>query len=113
MRAAHSIASSESSGARRNHSRKWTRPTNSLPSPRARRSRSACAKPASSPPPEPLKLRRGGFLEIDPLPYRMLQGRANFELGQNAQPIATRGLVELSGTWLHRYYLDDDETWLQ
>ena len=73
----------------------------------------APAAPRTAPPPEPLKLRRGGFLEIDPLPYRMLQGRANFELGQNAQPIATRGLVELSGTWLHRYYLDDDETWLQ
>lgn len=64
-------------------------------------------------PPEPLKLRRGGFLEIDPLPFRMLQGRANFELGQSAQPIAARGLVDLNGTWLHRYYLDDDETWLQ
>lgn len=71
------------------------------------------ASPRGAPPPEPLKLRRGGFLEIDPLPYRMLQGRANFELAQNAQPIATRGLVDLDGSWLHRYYLDDDEMWLQ
>jgi hypothetical protein len=69
--------------------------------------------PRAAPPPEPLKLRRGGFLEIDPLPFRMLAGRANFELGQNAQPIATRGLIDLQGVWLHRYYLDDDETWLQ
>lgn len=69
--------------------------------------------PREALPPEPLKLRRGGFLEIDPLPFRMLHGRANFELGQPAQPIATRGLVDLHGTWLHRYYLDDDETWLQ
>ena len=73
----------------------------------------ASSAPRALLPPEPLKLRRGGFLEIDPLPFRMLQGHANFELGQAAQPIATRGLVDLSGTWLHRYYLDDDETWLQ
>ncbi len=69
--------------------------------------------PRGAIPPEPLKLRRGGFLEIDPLPFRMLAGRANFELGRNAQPIAARGLVDLNGSWLHRYYLDDDETWLQ
>ncbi|MGH8261766.1 MAG: DUF2491 family protein [Steroidobacteraceae bacterium] len=69
--------------------------------------------PPRAAPPEPLKLRRGGFLEIDPLPFRMLSGRANFELGQSAQPIATRGVVDLQGNWLHRYYLDDDETWLQ
>ncbi|HTV50827.1 MAG TPA: DUF2491 family protein [Steroidobacteraceae bacterium] len=68
---------------------------------------------AAAIPPEPLKLRRGGFVRIDPLPYRMLQGHANFELGEPAQPIATRGLVDLKGSWLHRYYLDDDETWLQ
>ncbi len=73
----------------------------------------APSPPRATLPPEPLKLRRGGFLEIDPLPFRMLEGRANFELGQNAQPIATRGLVDLHGTWLHRYYLDDDATWLQ
>ncbi|MGH8217876.1 MAG: DUF2491 family protein [Steroidobacteraceae bacterium] len=73
----------------------------------------APSAPRAALPPEPLKLRRGGFLEIDALPYRMLKDRANFELGQSAQPIATRGLVDLSGTWLHRYYLDDDETWLQ
>ena len=64
-------------------------------------------------PPEPLKLRRGGFLQIDPVPFRMLTDRANFELGNPAQPIAARGLVDLRGSWLHRYYLDDDETWLQ
>lgn len=81
----------------------------------ARDAKDAIAPPAAAGavPPEPLKLRRGGFLEIDPLPFRMLAGKANFELGQSAQPIATRGLVDLSGTWLHRYYLDDDETWLQ
>ncbi|HTV80828.1 MAG TPA: DUF2491 family protein [Steroidobacteraceae bacterium] len=64
-------------------------------------------------PPEPLKLRRGGFVEIDAVPYRMLQGHANFEIGDCAQPITARGLVDLGGSWLHRYYLDDDETWLQ
>jgi hypothetical protein len=71
------------------------------------------APPAQVLPPEPLKLRLGGFLEIDPLPYRMLEGRANFEIGECAQPIAARGVVDLNRSWLHRYYLDDDETWLQ
>jgi hypothetical protein len=64
-------------------------------------------------PPEPLKLRLGGFVEIDPIPYRMLQGRMNFEIGECAQPIAARGIVDLNRSWLHRYYFDDDETWLQ
>ena len=70
-------------------------------------------QPPAPMPPEPLKLRRGGFVEIDPLPFRMLKGLANFELGSCAQPIAARGLVDLNGSWLHRYYFDDDETWLQ
>jgi hypothetical protein len=71
------------------------------------------AQPPEVLPPEPLKLRLGGFVEIDTLPYRMLQGRVNFEIGANAQPIAARGVVDLNRSWLHRYYLDDDETWLQ
>jgi Protein of unknown function (DUF2491) len=77
------------------------------------KARLTAAPPRAQPPPEPLKLRRGGFVEIDSLPYRMLQGRANFEIGVCAQPIAARGLVDLNGSWLHRYYFDDDETWLQ
>jgi hypothetical protein len=59
-------------------------------------------------------LRRGGFLEIDPLPFQMVADRANFSLAVRAQPIAARGEVDLGGnTWLHRFYLDDDDTWLQ
>lgn len=75
--------------------------------------RLAPPRPREQLPPEPLKLRRGGFVEIDSVPFRMLNGRANFEIGESAQPIAARGLVDLKGSWLHRYYLDDDETWLQ
>jgi Protein of unknown function (DUF2491) len=64
--------------------------------------------------PAPLRLRRGGFLEIDPLPFQMIADRVNFSLGARAQPIAARGEVDLGGnTWLHRFYLDDDDTWLQ
>src|ERR1043166_4885310 len=70
-------------------------------------------RPGATVPAEPLKLRLGGFVEIDTLPYRMLAGRANFELEQCAQPIAARGVVDLNRSWLHRYYFDDDETWLQ
>jgi uncharacterized protein DUF2491 len=75
--------------------------------------RLSASRPREALPPEPLKLRLGGFVEIDALPYRMLAGRANFELEECSQPIAARGLVDLNGSWLHRYYFDDDETWLQ
>ena len=75
--------------------------------------RLSASRPREALPPEPLKLRLGGFVEIDTLPYRMLAERANFELQELAQPIAARGLVDLNGSWLHRYYFDDDETWLQ
>lgn len=64
--------------------------------------------------PAPLHLRRGGFLEIDPLPFQMVADRVNFSLAVPAQPIAARGEVDLGGnSWLHRFYLDDDDTWLQ
>jgi hypothetical protein len=66
-----------------------------------------------TPPPEPLRLRRGGVVEIDPVPFEMLAGKLNFALQAPTQRIATRGLVDLGGSWLHRYYLDDNETWLQ
>ena len=69
--------------------------------------------PSSVIPPEPLKLRRGGFVEIETVPFRMLGDRTNFALEACAQPIAARGLVDLNGSWLHRYYLDDDATWIQ
>lgn len=64
-------------------------------------------------PPTPLGLRRGGFVEVDPVPFQMLAGRINFVLQVPGQRIATRGLVDLGGSYLHRYYFDDNETWLQ
>jgi len=64
--------------------------------------------------PTPLHLRRGGFIEIDPLPFQMARDRMNFELALAGQRIAARGEVDLGGnSWLHRFYLDDDDTWLQ
>jgi hypothetical protein len=63
--------------------------------------------------PEPLHLRRGGFVSIDPTPFQMLADRTNFTPAPIQQPIAARGLVDLNGSYLHRYYLDDDATWLQ
>ncbi len=64
--------------------------------------------------PAPLHLRRGGFLEIDPLPFQMVGDRVNFTVSLSSQPIAARGEVDLGGnSWLHRFYLDDDDTWLQ
>jgi Protein of unknown function (DUF2491) len=81
----------------------------------ARDAKDALSPPqlADTRPPEPLKLRRGGFVEIDTLPFRMAADHANFELRKCAQPIATRGLIDLNGSYLHRFYLDDDDTWIQ
>lgn len=74
----------------------------------------ASRTPAGPEIPAPLRLRRGGFLEIDPLPFQMVADRVNFSLAMRAQPIAARGEVDLGGnSWLHRFYLDDDDTWLQ
>ena len=47
--------------------------------------RLSASRPREAPPPEPLNLRLGGFVEIDTLPYRMLAERANFELEELAQ----------------------------
>jgi hypothetical protein len=63
--------------------------------------------------PEPLHLRRGGFVSIDPTPFRMLAERTNFRLAMSDQPVAARGFVDLNGSYLHRFYMNDDETWLQ
>lgn len=64
--------------------------------------------------PAPLHLRRGGFLAIDPLPFQMVRERVNFSLQVPAQSIAARGEIDLgANSWLHRFYLDDDDTWLQ
>ena len=81
----------------------------------ARDARDALSPPQlpNARPAEPLKLRRGGFVEIDTLPFRMAADHTNFELRKCAQPIATRGLVDLNGSYLHRFYLDDDDTWIQ
>lgn len=69
--------------------------------------------PPPSRAPEPLGLRRGGFLSVDTTPFRMLREKMNFALTDCSQPIATRGYVDLNGNYLHRFYLDDDATWLQ
>jgi hypothetical protein len=72
------------------------------------------ASPGGGPPPEPLRLKRGGFVEVDPVPFQMLAGKLNFALQTSGQRIATRGLVDLGGgSTLHRYYFDDNDTWLQ
>jgi len=68
----------------------------------ARDARDALSPPqlTDARPAEPLRLRRGGFVEVDTLPFRMTSDRTNFELGKCAQPIATRGLVDLNGSYL-------------
>lgn len=80
---------------------------------REAKDRLAAAPPRGPVCPEPLHLRRGGFVVLDTLPFRMLADHTNFKLQACAQPIAARGVVDLNGSWLHRYYLDDDSTWLQ
>lgn len=59
------------------------------------------------------RLRRGGFLDIDPLPFRMHAEHLAFEPPQGGQKIEAYGKVALgAGAELHRYYLTDD-AWLQ
>lgn len=69
-----------------------------------------------APPPSPLQamgLRRGGFVSVDPLPFRMLGDRLLFAPPQDSQRIETVGKVDLgAGAMLHRCYLSED-AWIQ
>ena len=62
---------------------------------------------------DPTGLRRGGFVSIDALPFRMLADQLVFTAPEGAQPIEAYGRVDLgAAAELHRYYLGDD-SWIQ
>ncbi len=58
---------------------------------------------------EPLGLRRGGFVTVDPTRYRLQADAYVFAAPEGSQRIDARGLVDLgAASELHRFYLTDD-----
>jgi len=78
-----------------------------------RASRNAEPEPRAPSALDSLRLRRGGFVTVDPLPFRMLGERLLFSPPEAGQRIETIGKVDLgAGAMLHRYYLSGD-AWIQ
>ncbi|MEX2963029.1 YjfK family protein [Microbulbifer sp. TYP-18] len=62
--------------------------------------------------PEIMGLRLGASFELDPLAIRLILDELTIESCSPTQIIRAAGLVELDGTWVYRFYTDDD-AWLQ
>lgn len=63
---------------------------------------------------DPLKLRYGSFVEFENLAFDLIEDKTIFGHSPTNQTVAAVGKVDLGqGVKLHRYYFDDDETWLQ
>lgn len=58
--------------------------------------------------PSILGLRIGCSFELDPLMLRLLEGQLLIENGAVSHVIQAAGLVELDGTYIFRFYTDDD-----
>lgn len=72
-------------------------------------------KPAAAPasPVTTTGLRRGGFVAVDSLPFRLQAEQFAFVAPEGSQRIEAYGRVDLGAdAELHRYYLSDD-SWLQ
>ncbi|WP_299592324.1 YjfK family protein [uncultured Microbulbifer sp.] len=67
------------------------------------------AKPQT---PEIMGLRLGASFEIDPLAIRFILDELTIESFEPTQIIKAAGVVDLDGTWVYRFYTDDD-AWLQ
>jgi len=62
----------------------------------------------------PLGLERGRTAEIDSALPLILDGVSAVKPAQLSQRIFSEGVIDLGAShWLSRYYLDDNETWLQ
>jgi len=62
--------------------------------------------------PEIMGLRLGASFEIDPLAIRLILDELMIESFEPTQIIKAAGVVDLDGTWVYRFYTDDD-AWLQ
>ncbi|WP_299583397.1 YjfK family protein [uncultured Microbulbifer sp.] len=62
--------------------------------------------------PEIMGLRLGASFELDPLAIRLILDELTIESCSPTQIIKAAGVVELDGTWVYRFYTDDD-AWLQ
>lgn len=62
--------------------------------------------------PSIMGLRLGASFEVDPLTIRLILDELTIESCSSTQIIKAAGVVELDGTWVYRFYTDDD-AWLQ
>ena len=62
--------------------------------------------------PEIMGLRLGASFEVDPLAIRLILDELTIETFEPTQIIKAAGVVDLDGTWVYRFYTDDD-AWLQ
>lgn len=58
--------------------------------------------------PSVMGLRIGGSFEIDPLLMKMMQGDLIIEGAATSYIIKASGIAELDGSWIFRFYTDDD-----
>jgi len=62
--------------------------------------------------PSIMGLRLGASFEVDPLAIRLVLDELIIESCSPTQIIKAAGVVDLDGTWVYRFYTDDD-AWLQ
>lgn len=62
--------------------------------------------------PSIMGLRLGASFEVDPLAIRLVLDELTIESCSPTQIIKAAGVVDLDGTWVYRFYTDDD-AWLQ
>lgn len=58
--------------------------------------------------PSIMGLRIGGSFDIDPLLLRLTEGELTIEGCAPTQIIQAAGIVDLDGTWVYRFYTDDE-----
>ena len=70
--------------------------------------------PTASNKTQPYRLRCGSFVEFENIGINDISENTNFGLCPDSQPVAALGKVDLGQhVYLNRYYMDDDETWMQ
>lgn len=62
--------------------------------------------------PSIMGLRLGASFEVDPLAVRLVLDELTIESCSPTQIIKAAGVIDLDGTWVYRFYTDDD-AWLQ